>query len=641
MKRPLRVLVVEDCEDDALLLLAELEREFDVTHVRVDTAEAMHGALLSRTWDVIVSDFDMPTFSGVEALQVLRRSGLDVPLMIVSGTIGEEAAVEALTGGAVDFMLKGRLARLVPAIDRELREAEGRRQRRNAEAELQQTRERMHFAVTAAGVGLWEADAVTGVTQWSDVMERLHGLPPGGFGGTREKFLECVHPDDRGRVAANIIAALRNPNGVPLEYRTTWPDGSVHWLAGFGRTMFDEQGHPARAAGVVLDVTAQKNLEEQFHQAQKLDAVGGLAAGIAHDFNNLMTIVSGYCEVLTPRLADDPQALEDLNEIRHAGASATALTRQLLTFSRRQVVQPRQVDLNDLLSSSSNMLRRAVEKHIQMDLTLAPGLPSIRADPGQLEQVMLNLVINARDAMPNGGTITIETGPARLDEAYASLHLDLKPGHYVLMSVSDTGTGMTPDVRARLFEPFFTTKERGRGTGLGLATVYGIVKQSEGHISVYSEVGIGTTFRIYWPLGTAGVGEEAPATPDIPMELYGTETVLVVEDEAPLRGLAQRVLEMHGYSVLLAANGDEAEQVCRAHRGPVDVVLMDVIMPGRSGTAVAAWIAEHRPEAKVIFLSGYTGNAIDRHGVLPAGAVLLQKPYPVDVLLSTVREALA
>jgi PAS domain S-box-containing protein len=482
---------------------------------------------------------------------------------------------------------------------------------------------------------------VTGVTTWSEVMEKLHGLPPGGFGRTREAFLACVHPDDRGRVAANIIAALRNPSGVPLEYRTTWPDGSVHWLTGFGRTVFDEQGHPARAAGVVLDVTAQKNLEEQFRQAQKLDAVGGLAAGIAHDFNNLMTIVSGYCEVLAPRLANDPEALEDLNEIRHAGASATALTRQLLTFSRRQVVQPRLIDLNEVLTDSSNMLRRAVEKHIQIDLKLTSGLPSIRVDPGQLEQVMLNLVINARDAMPRGGVIAIETGPARLDQAYAGLHLDLKPGDYVLMSISDTGTGMSPEVRARLFEPFFTTKERGRGTGLGLATVYGIVKQSDGHISVYSEVGIGTTFKIYWPIGAPGGAAEAAPSTAIPMELYGTETVLVVEDEPPLSALAQRVLEMHGYLVLLAANGDEAEQVCRTHTGPVHVVLMDVIMPGRSGPEVAEWMAEHRPEAKVIYLSGYTGNAIDRHGVLPAGAVLLQKPYPVDVLLSTLREALA
>jgi CheY-like chemotaxis protein len=304
-------------------------------------------------------------------------------------------------------------------------------------------------------------------------------------------------------------------------------------------------------------------------------------------------------------------------------------------------VQPRDVDLNEALTDSSNMLRRAVEKHIRIDLRLAAGLPTIRVDPGQLEQVLLNLVINARDAMPSGGVITIETGPARLDEAYAGMHVDLTPGDYVQMSISDTGTGMTPEVRARLFEPFFTTKERGRGTGLGLATVYGIVKQSDGHISVYSEVGVGTTFKIYWPLGTPGGAIAAAAAAAIPMELYGTETVLVVEDEAPLRALAQRVLEMHGYAVLLAANGDEAEHVCRTHPGPVHVVLMDVIMPGRSGTVIAEWMAAHRPEAKVIFLSGYTGTAIDRHGVLPEGAVLLQKPYPVDVLLSTVREVLA
>lgn len=641
MKRPLRVLIVEDSEDDALLLLAELERGgFDVTQLRVETAESMREALGARPWDLVVSDFDMPTFSGIGALEVLRESGLDIPLIIVSGTIGEDAAVEALRTGAADFLLKGKLARLVPAIDREIREAEGRRQRRSAEAELLQTRERMQFALTAAGVGLWEADAVTGVTSWSEVMERLHGLPAGGFSRTRAAFLECVHPDDRERVAANITAALRTPNGVPLEYRTTWPDGSIHWIAGLGKTMFDQDGQPMRAAGVALDVTVQKTLEDQFRQAQKLDAIGGLAAGIAHDFNNLMTIVNGYCEILSKRLAGDAVALDDLNEIRHAGASATALTRQLLTFSRRQVVQPRAVDLNELLGESSNMLRRTVEKNVQIEIFPTPALPPIRVDPGQLEQVVLNLVINARDAMPHGGTITIETQAARLDEAYARLHVGLAPGDYALMSVSDTGTGMPPEVQARLFEPFFTTKERGRGTGLGLATVYGIVKQSEGHISVYSEVGVGTTFKIYWPLAAESCQPEA-ADEAVSMELYGTETILVVEDEAPLRAMAQRILETHGYSVLTAGNGDETEAACRAYAGPIHVALMDVIMPGRSGAAVAEWLAEHRPATKVIFMSGYTGHAVDRHGVLPSGAVLLQKPYSIEVLLGTIRQALA
>jgi two-component system, cell cycle sensor histidine kinase and response regulator CckA len=642
VKRPLHLLIVEDSEDDAMLLLAELARGgFDATYLRVDSAEPMRAALAAQPWDVIVSDFDMPTFCGIGALGVLHETGLDIPLIIVSGTIGEDAAVEALRTGAADFVLKGRLARLIPAIEREMREAEGRRQRRSAEAELQQTRERMQFALSAAGVGLWEADAVTGVTTWSDVMEKLHGLLPGAFGRTRESFLERVHPDDHERVAANIIAVLRNPNGVPLEYRTTWPDGSVHWIAGLGRTVFDEHGRPARAAGVALDVTSQKELEDQFRQAQKLEAIGGLAAGIAHDFNNLLTIVSGYCELLAQRLADDPEALEDLNEIRHAGASATALTRQLLTFSRRQVVQPRQVDLNGVLTDSSNMLRRTVEKNVRIDLALDADLPLIRVDPGQLEQVLLNLVINARDAMPSGGVITIETRPARIEAADAGRHLDLAPGDYALMSVRDTGCGMTPEVRARLFEPFFTTKGRGRGTGLGLATVYGIVKHSGGHISVASSLGIGTTFEIYWPLaGSADRRDPATATA-VQMELCGAETVLVVEDEAPLRGLAQRILQAHGYSVLLAANGDDAEDVCRSHAGPIHAVLMDVIMPGRSGTSVAEWMAVQRPEAKVIYVSGYTGNAIASQGALPDGAVVLQKPYPIEALLNTLREALA
>jgi nitrogen-specific signal transduction histidine kinase/ActR/RegA family two-component response regulator len=393
---------------------------------------------------------------------------------------------------------------------------------------------------------------------------------------------------------------------------------------------------------VSLDVTAQKNLQERFHRAQKLDAIGGLASGVAHDFNNLLTVIMGYCELLAARFADDAAAIEDLNEIRRAGESAAALTRQLLGFSRMQIVAPRIANLNQILTDSFRMARRLIQENVQMTLRLADDLPAVDVDAGQMEQVLLNLVINARDAMPDGGAITIATENVVIVDQIPRSNPDLQEGSYVLWSVADTGSGMPPEVRNRIFEPFFTTKERGRGTGLGLATVYGIVQQCAGHIRVDSEVGHGTTFEIYLPAAQPGEGPaSAPALAPGPGQRHGHETILVVEDEAALRRITERILRDHGYTVLLAANGGEAQRVCSEHRGSIQAVLMDVVMPGPSGRVVADWIAQARPEAKIIYLSGYTNNEIARHGVLDPGTRFLQKPFSPHVLLETIRKALA
>lgn len=642
MTRLLRVLIAEDSVDDEAMLLDELRRGgLEPMHVRVQTAEAMRAALVEQPWDVIISDYSMPAFTALDALSVLKETGIDIPVIVASGTIGEETAVEALKAGASDFFVKDRLARLIPAIDREMREAEGRRARRAAEQSLSETRQRMQFVLESVGVGIWESDIASGRTSWSNILEHLHGLPVGAFPGTFDAFIQCIHADDRQRVLDSISESLRNRLDTRLEYRTTWPDGSTHWIASIGRTLHGEAGEPIRSVGVAIDMTAQKNLEEQFQQAQKLEAIGGLAAGVAHDFNNLLTIVSGYCELLAVRFAEDPVAIQELDEIRRAGASAAALTRQLLAFSRRQIVAPRDVDLNSILNESYKMVRRLVEENVQINLRLADQPMPIHADPGQIEQVLLNLVINARDAMPDGGLVTIETGSAVVTEPYARTHLDVRPGSYALLSVSDTGSGMSSEVQSRLFEPFFTTKEQGRGTGLGLATVYGIVKQAGGHIWVGSEVGIGTTFKVYLPLApTTEVPAPAPAS-QAPAELQGSETVLVVEDAAPLRALTGRILRSHGYTVLLAENGEEARRFCIGHQGPIHVALINVVMPGMSGRAVGDWIERSRPETKIIYQSGYTDETIAHHGVLYPGTTFLQKPFTSDVLLKTIRGVLS
>jgi|EndMetStandDraft_4_1072995.scaffolds.fasta_scaffold09635_2 PAS domain S-box-containing protein len=637
--KPLRVLLVEDREDDALLVLAELKRGgFDVTHRRVETAETMREALTETGWDVIVSDYSMPVFTGIKALEVLHATGLDIPLIVASGTIGEETAVAALKAGAADFFSKDKLVRLVPAIERELREADGRRRRRQAEAALEAVRARMQLTLQALTIGICEVDLRTDAVVLSAEFERLHGLAPGTSPSTLAGHLATIHPDDRARATEAFEPARRGLDAL-LEYRVKWADNSVHWIRVIGRTLRDDAGTPVRVVGIGSDVTAQKTLEDQFRQAQKLEAIGSLAAGVAHDFNNLLTVIAGYCEMLESELEGHPAVIEDVQEIKRAGESAATLTRQLLAFSRRQIVSPMVVDLNAVVQASHKMLRRLVEANIRIELELAEPLAPVKIDTGQVEQLLVNLVVNARDAMADGGVVTIETDNVVVDEPYARTHLDVTPGPYVVLSVSDTGSGMTPEVQARLFEPFFTTKERGRGTGLGLATVYGIVKQNLGHLWVYSEVGMGTTFNIYLPIAQGEATAQPPRAAAEP-QLHGTETVLIVEDEAALRALTERILQRHGYHVLTAANGADALKISAEHSGPIRVVLMDVVMPGRSGRVIGEEIAQQRPEASVIYVSGYTDAAITHHGVLAPGVRFLQKPFTSTVLLRTIRDAL-
>jgi len=375
---------------------------------------------------------------------------------------------------------------------------------------------------------------------------------------------------------------------------------------------------------------AKTALEGKLRQAQKMEAVGQLAGGVAHDFNNLLTAVIGYCDMLLPSV-DEPQK-HDVREIKKAADRAASLTHQLLAYSRKQILQPTVIDLNAVVTDMRSLLRRLIGEDIDLAARLSPRLGRVRADRGQVEQIIMNLAVNARDAMAGrGGKLDLETAEVTLDERYGRENLEVTPGPYVMLAVSDTGTGMTPEVRAHLFEPFFTTKEQGKGTGLGLATVYGIVKQSGGHITVESEVGLGTTFRIYLPRLAASDGPAEKASPR-QSALRGSEAVLLVEDEEILRTLGTRMLENYGYSVLAAEGGDRALEICRRHAGPIAVLLTDVIMPGMSGPTLASRALELRPEMKVIFMSGYTDDEIGRHGLLEPGVELIQKPFAGEAL---------
>ena len=380
-------------------------------------------------------------------------------------------------------------------------------------------------------------------------------------------------------------------------------------------------------------------LQEQLRQSQKVEAVGCLAGGIAHDFNNLLTVIKGYSQLSSIELKEGDPLRGNIDEIQNATDRAASLTRQLLAFSRRQVMEMKVLDLNTLLRDLEKMLRRVIGEDIEMVIQLAEDLGRVRADVGQIEQVIMNLAVNGRDAMPNGGKLTIETANVELDEFYARSHVDVKPGHYVMFSVSDTGVGMTPEVRERIFEPFFTTKEKGKGTGLGLSTSYGIVKQSEGDIWVYSVQGKGTTFKIYLPRVNEPLEEirKEVLKKELPR---GNEMILIVEDEEKVRKLAGKILERQGYRILEASQGDDALRISERHGGPIDLILVDVIMPGMSCSELAKHLKSPHPKMKVLYMSGYTDNAIVRHEVLEKGVNYIQKPFTMEGLARKVREVL-
>jgi signal transduction histidine kinase len=430
-------------------------------------------------------------------------------------------------------------------------------------------------------------------------------------------------------------------DGIVANRELRWrrKDGGVAWIQLDAVAVRDEEGKVRYFQAFVRDITERKALQEQLVQAQKMEAVGRLAGGIAHDFNNLLTAIKGNADLALMDLPAATPLRSDLEEIQAAAERAARLTRQLLMFSRKQVAEVEPLDLNQLLQDLEKMLRRILGEDVDLHLRTASDIGLVEADRGQMEQVVMNLVINARDAMPKGGKLTIETTQVELDADYARLHAEVTPGPHVVLSVSDTGQGMDAETQRHIFEPFFTTKPEGRGTGLGLATVYGVVKQCRGHIWVYSEPERGTVFKIYLPVSAALARE--PARPSLGAAVPGgTETIVLVEDETGVRDLAVRVLERFGYSVITTHSPLEALEVFQTRGGPLDLILTDVVMPKMSGPELIEQVRSIRPDIKVLFMSGYTDETVMRHGILAAGVPFLQKPFSSTQLATKVREVL-
>jgi two-component system cell cycle sensor histidine kinase/response regulator CckA len=476
---------------------------------------------------------------------------------------------------------------------------------------------------------------------WSDETFRIFGFEPRQVPVTNDLFFELVHPDDRKLVSDAVAQALRHKEAYDIEHRIVLREGEERIVRERGEIMCDDNGNPVRIRGIVMDVTERKRLEEQLRQSQKMEAIGQLAGGVAHDFNNILTVIHGHASLMLHAKILSLPAEKSVQQIVQAAERAASLTRQLLTFSRRQVMQPKHLDLNQLVSNMTMMLGRILGEDIALQLHYCPEPAFLRGDAGMIEQILLNLAVNARDAMPKGGQLSIRISTLEIGASRAAWHPEARPGKFICLSVADTGCGISPEILRRIFEPFFTTKEVGKGTGLGLATVYGIVKQHQGWIEVKSELGKGAMFRVFLPATERqGISAENNFSTEPPPR-GGSETILVVEDEAPLRELVCNVLSGHGYNVLQAESGAKALDVWRGNKDDVDLLLTDVIMPDRlNGRELAEELRGEDAELKVIFMSGYSADAVGKDFISQPGFQYLQKPYDPRKLAQAVRECL-
>lgn len=635
MKVPLKVLIVEDSREDAELLLYALAKAgYSPSHALAQNAGQLKTLLSTQTWDLIISDYVMPGFGGLSALKVVQEGEYDIPFIIVSGKIGEDVAIEALKAGANDYLLKDRLTRLGAAVDRALREAAQQRKRRQAEEALRESEERYRRLVESCPDGMFIlTDKVVSFVNPAGV-KLLGASSPVDLIG--RPFLDLVEPGYRQAVGDYLHRALEGVDGPLLEEKMVKADGSSTLVEIIARVV---QYHREPAIQLLCrDISTRKHLEQQLASAEKMEAVARLAGGVANDFNNLLTVITGYSGLIRSGLGPDHPLQKDLKQVVESTERAIGLTNQLLAISRKEVSSPQPLDLNRVIEQILPLVRRIGGEEVDCEFVGGENLGTIRADRGQIETMLINLAAHARETMPQGGKLIIETGnlevAARMNHGGPSLPI----GRYVTLTVSDTGIGLSAEYREHVFEPFFGYSEPGRNTGLGLATVYAIVRQHGGQISCQSEEGKGSIFQIYLPRLEGSCDVPPPAR--LPPPIQGNPLVLVVEDEEVLREFAQLILRKNGFQVLAARDGHEALEVLRESDQSVDLVFSDVVMPRMGGGELWRRLQASAPHTPVLFTSGYPRSILSESGLDDRAMEFLQKPYTTKALLERIREVL-
>ncbi|HKB56832.1 MAG TPA: response regulator, partial [Lacunisphaera sp.] len=607
MPQPLKVLIVEDNPVDAELVLRELRRlGFAPEWQRVDTEPAFIEQLRAGL-DLILSDYEMPQFGGLRALELLKQSGLEVPFIIVSGTIGEDTAVEAMKLGASDYLLKDRLARLGQAVNQVLEQSRSRRERKVAAAAARESEERFRQVVENINEVFWMTDMDKNQMLYiSPAYEKIWGRTCESLYQAPRNWVEAIYPEDReAMVAAMLTKQIRGD--YDETFRIMRPDGSIRWIHDKAFPIRDQAGRVYRVVGTAEDITEHHQMEAQFRQAQKMEAIGTLAGGIAHDFNNILGAIIGYAELTKMKLKDNPSASEYLGSLLQGAHRAAALVRQILAFSRQQQQQRSLVQLRHLVVEPLNLLRATIPSTIVFEAVLASDLPAVLADATQVHQVVMNLCTNAWHAMKDRpGRLEVRLDRFDVDAHLAQGNPNLHVGPYVRLTVSDTGHGMDRATMERIFEPFFTTKPLGEGTGLGLSAVHGIMKSHDGAVTVYSQPGEGTTFHLYFPAQDAEADKVVDPAIEVPRGRG--ESVLFVDDEKPLALLGRAMLEELGYTVTICNNPTEALSIVREKPAKFALVITDLTMPVMTGADLAVQLREIRTDLPVILTTGYTAS---------------------------------
>jgi two-component system, cell cycle sensor histidine kinase and response regulator CckA len=637
--KPLQVLFIGSDSSDVDLCVQALQKDGFAVRAEVLESRELRPQLSSYACDVILAGHSLTASAGIEALERLLEERRDIPLIIVTGTLDEEAAVCCIKAGATDYVLKAGLWRLPVAVRRAVEARALHEERARAEQALKAWEERYRMLFERNSAGVYRAALDGRILDLNLACARIFGY------ASREEALNHTLWDVASSAAEmqKLIALVQKQKTfADLEVGLRRVDGRPVWVLGSASLIESEDGKPASIEGTLIDITDRKRLEQQLRQSAKMEAVGRAAGGLAHDFNNLLTAILGYSDLLLERLPANSQLSRYAVEVKKASERAFSLTRRLLTVSRQQVVAPQVLNLNAVVADMQKMLRQLMREDIELVIQLEPQLETVKADPGRIEQVILNLALNSRDAMAKGGRLTIETANIELpqpSDRMISEQPNIRAGHYVMLAVSDTGCGMDSETQTRIFEPFFTTKGNDQSAGLGLSTAYDVVKQSRGYVSVRSEPGHGTTFKVYLPRA------EEKSSPARPPETLGkapkgSETILLVEDEDAVRELMRMALLAKGHKVLQAASGEDALKICEEHSGPIHLMVTDVIMPRVGGQELARRLAALRPETKVLYISGYTGEGSGWPEVSNAETAFLQKPFTPETLMRQVRERL-